>query len=75
MGVAMTHACPATRCPREVPDHLLMCGIHWRMVPPPYARAVNVAYARGAGLGTVALVRAQRAAIRVVNTRIGDPGD
>lgn len=67
----MTHLCPARTCPREVPDHLLMCGIHWRLVPRPYARAVNAAYAGGEGLGSTALLRAQQAAIRQVNTAIG----
>lgn len=68
----MTHACPARRCPRDVPDHLLMCGIHWRLVPAPMQRAVNTAYARGAGLGTDALYSAQMTAIRAVNNRIGE---
>jgi hypothetical protein len=44
-----THPCPATLCPREVPDHLLMCGIHWRMVQHSIQRAVNRAYDHGAG--------------------------
>jgi hypothetical protein len=65
-----THPCPATRCPREVPDHLLMCGIHWRMVQHSIQRAVNRAYDHGAGLGSAALRNAQRAAIRSVNDRI-----
>jgi hypothetical protein len=68
----MTHLCPARRCPREVPDHLLMCGIHWRLVPGPLARAVYAAYGRGEGLGTPELVAAQAAAIRTVNQAIGE---
>jgi hypothetical protein len=63
----MTHLCPARRCPREVPDHLLMCGIHWRQVPAPLQRAVNAAYDHGRGLGTLALAAAQTDAITAVN--------
>lgn len=61
------HLCPAKRCPREVPDHLLMCGIHWRIVPPPLQRAVTAAYDHGRGLGTLALLAAQTDAIAAVN--------
>ena len=67
----MTHLCPARTCPRLVPDHLLMCGIHWRLVPAPTKRAVNTAYDHGEGLGTPALTAAQDAAIRAVNRAIG----
>jgi hypothetical protein len=62
-----THPCPARRCPREVPEHLLMCGIHWRLVPRAFQRAVNAAYDSGRGMGSPALQSAQRAAIRAVN--------
>jgi hypothetical protein len=71
----MTHACPARLCPRDVPDHLLMCGIHWHMVPPPMQRAVNAAYDHGDGLGSAALRSAQMTAIRAVNNAIGDTAD
>jgi hypothetical protein len=63
----MTHLCPRRTCPREVPDHLLMCGIDWRTLPPALQRAVYAAYDHGAGLGTPALLAAQRAAIEYVN--------
>jgi len=64
----MPHACPARRCPRvNLPDHLLMCGPHWRRVPPPLQRAVTLAYDRGRGLGTLALLAAQTDAIMAVN--------
>lgn len=65
-----THPCPARLCPRSVPMHLLMCGIHWRMLPPAYQHAVNAAYRGGRGLGSPALVAAQRTAIRYVNDQI-----
>jgi hypothetical protein len=65
-----THPCPARRCPREVPDHLLFCGIHWRLVPRPLQRAVHAAWRGGAGRGSTELVTAQRLAIRAVNDLI-----
>ncbi len=65
-----THLCPARRCPRQVPDHLLMCGIHWRLVPPPIQRAVNAAYRGPESIGSPGLVAAQRAAIEAVNRRL-----
>jgi hypothetical protein len=71
-GAPMTHLCPARKCPREVPDHLLMCGPHWRLVPAPTKRAVNTAYDHGEGLGSAELTAAQDAAIRYVNRTIGD---
>jgi hypothetical protein len=67
-----THPCPARLCPRDVPGHLLMCGIHWRLVPAPMQRAVNAAYDHGQGLGTLALLHAQEAAIRAVNERTAE---
>jgi hypothetical protein len=70
-----THPCPARRCPRDVPDHLLMCGIHWRLVPGVNQRAVNAAYDHGRGLGTAALRAAQIAAINAVNRRLEEPSD
>ena len=68
----MNHPCPIRRCPREVPEHLLMCGIHWRLVSPPLQRAVYAAYRHGAGMGSLALLQAQRAAIRFANERVGE---
>jgi hypothetical protein len=47
-----------------------MCGIHWRLCPSVFQRAVNAAYDNGRGLGTAALRAAQRAAIDAVNNRI-----
>jgi hypothetical protein len=73
----MTHLCPTRRCPREVPDHLLMCGIHWRQVPRSMQRAVLTAYDHGRGLypngvPMPALASAQLAAIRAVNSLVED---
>lgn len=65
-----THRCPAWHCPRDVPDHLLMCRLHWRLVPAALQRAVNAAYHHGAGRGSAALLAAQTAAIRAVNRQL-----
>jgi hypothetical protein len=73
MSDTPTHRCPASRCPRDVPDHLLMCGLHWRLVPKPLARAVNAAYHGPESVGTPALVAAQVAAIRAVNRVLDQP--
>lgn len=70
----MTHLCPARRCPRTVPDHLLMCGIHWRLVPPLFQHAVWTAYDHGRGLGTDQLLIAQADAIAACNARLGYRG-
>jgi hypothetical protein len=70
-GPAGTHPCPAGPCPRAVPNHLLMCGPHWHMVPRPIQRAVNAAYHNPAqGIGSVQLFNAQRAAINAVNKQL-----
>lgn len=70
-----THPCPIRLCPRDVPMHLLMCGIHWRMCPAALQRSVNIAYDHKRGLGTARLLAAQRLAIRAVNDRIAVDGD
>lgn len=68
------HICPARRCPRNVQDHLLMCGIHWHQVPADLQAEVWRCYNHGAGLvngvPTRELVEAQRAAINAVNSRV-----
>lgn len=63
----MRHPCPAKHCPRDVPGHLLMCGICWRLVPPAIRRAVDAAYNHGDGLDSLALQQAQADAINAVN--------
>ena len=60
------HLCPVRVCPLQVPNRLLMCGQHWRMVPHEIQGAVYRAY-RGGPLGSIDLVRAQSAAIQAVN--------
>jgi len=71
------HQCPVARCPRRVPNRLLMCGIHWRLCPPHLQRAVNAAYDHGRGLMPnglpgPALAAAQVAAVRAVEARLAE---
>lgn len=40
------HSCPVKVCDEGVPDHLLMCKAHWRMVPADIQREVYQAYHR-----------------------------
>ena len=50
--------CPITRCPRQIPPHLLLCGFHWHMVPPALRAAVRSA-GEGACAAALASVREQ----------------
>lgn len=67
----MTHQCPAEKCGRNLPDHMLMCRPHWYMVPSDLRAAVWATYRNGAGVGTLPLWQAQRDAIEAVNGKIG----
>jgi hypothetical protein len=68
---AATHCCPVRRCTiTTLPPHLLMCGLHWRMVPPALRRHVTAAFDGGRGVGTLALFTAQAEAIVAVNDRL-----
>lgn len=67
----MTHPCPVRPCRvREVPDHLLMCGQHWRLVPAALKTAVYAAYDGPGSVGTPELMRAQADAIKAVHARL-----
>lgn len=60
----MSHPCPVSGClVTAVDDSKLLCRADWALVPEPVQRAVNLAYDRGRGLGTPALLAAQKAAI------------
>ena len=43
----MTHSCHARRCPVTVPPRMLMCPLHWRMVPKRLQRLVWDTYQPG----------------------------
>jgi hypothetical protein len=69
-----SHVCPVEHCILDVPNRFLMCGDHWHMVPIGLQRAVYAAYRRGEGVGTLALMDAQNAAVQAVNERLGYEG-
>jgi len=68
----MNHECPADRCSRSVPSHMLMCRNHWFMVPKPLRDDVWDAYAGGSGVGSDAHNEAIMAAIDAVNAKLGE---
>ena len=67
MPVGTTHACPAGDCTLQVGNDMLMCPAHWRLVPGAIQRAVQAAWRRGAGEGSLAHHSAITAAVRAVN--------
>ena len=69
-----THACPVDSCNRRVPDHMLMCGVHWKMVHPNLQRRLYGAWARGAGAGTEVHAEAMRECIEEVNWKLKQAG-
>lgn len=75
----MSHNCPVRKCGvTGLPDHLLMCGPHWGMVPRALQRPVYREYDQGRGVGANGLplpplAEAQLAAIMAVETRLGMP--
>jgi hypothetical protein len=70
----LTHICPILPCTRTVPRHWLMCGQHWRMVPPGLKAAVWAAYADGRGVGSRELAAAQSSAITAVREQLAATG-
>lgn len=68
------HKCCATGCEIPVAEHLLMCGPHWKKVPPEIAREVNVAYAALVD-ATKRHRRAAIAAVRAVRSLIIPVGE
>jgi hypothetical protein len=59
----MSHKCPVTGClVTAVDDSRLLCKADWALVAKPLQRAVNLAYGRGRGLGSPALLAPQKAA-------------
>jgi hypothetical protein len=64
------HRCPVGGCRvTDLPARLLMCAPHWHMVPPLLQRAVWDAYDHGRGVGSLALLHAQAAAIAAIHDR------
>jgi hypothetical protein len=46
------HQCFAKECHERVPDHMLMCYVHWQQVPKHLQRRVYRAYDHGWGIGS-----------------------
>lgn len=44
----MYHRCPAPRCNEQVPQHMLMCATHWRLVPLWIGQEVSSSWRAGA---------------------------
>lgn len=71
------HRCYARGCRTPVPPRLLMCGPHWRLVPPPLQAAVWATYRPGQEITkdpSRAYLDAAEAAIRAVAEREGARG-
>lgn len=66
----MTRHCPVHSCDHAVPLTLLMCPMHWRMVPGPIQAAVYRAWDNGLGAGTPQHNQARRAAIIAVERKL-----
>lgn len=64
------HECPITGCRINLPASKLMCLADWRKVPAPLQRAVYAAYDHGNGVGSLALLNAQQAAIHAVEAKL-----
>ena len=61
------HRCPVQGCGvTGLPARLLMCSAHWHQVPAELQRAVLDAYDHRRGVGTLALLHAQAAAIAAI---------
>lgn len=66
------HQCPIGGCTELLPPGKLMDLPHWRMVPPDQQSAVYAAYDHGAGVGSLALLNAQTAAIDAVEAKLAE---
>lgn len=69
---AGSHQCPARDCGQQVGPGRLMCRPHWYMVPRPLRDAMWATWRSGQGAGTEAHQLACDAAIRAVNSRLGE---
>lgn len=65
----MYHDCHAIECERQIAPSMLMCRVHWRMVPANLQREVWRTYRKGQEIDkkpSEAYMRAQMAAINHV---------
>lgn len=69
----MTHTCHIPNCSKPVKPELLMCLVHWRMVPEALKRDVWKCYRRGQcddKKPSIEYMAAARAAIDAVQTKL-----
>ena len=62
------HGCPVGDCNTRVPRELLMCPIHWQLVPARLKRALRRAWRGGQGAGTRAYRAAAQACIQAARS-------
>lgn len=68
------HQCPIGGCEDLLANSRLLCLSHWRMLPGYLRDAVYAAYDHGAGVGSLALLHAQTAAIDFVEAKLAAKG-
>ena len=66
------HTCAAQGCQHQIPQHLLMCMDHWRMVPVKLRRPVLATYRDRVRLRTVASALAWREAVAIAVAALAD---
>lgn len=65
-----SHVCPVGACSSQVPDHMLMCGRHWRLVSSNLQSRLYRAWARGRGAGSDEHAEAMRLCIEEVEHKL-----
>lgn len=72
MSGGAKHKCPVKDCPKDgLPQHILMCVRHWRLVPHDLQREVYRKWNNGLGYGSQDHLRACGAAIAAVEKKLG----
>ena len=61
-----THQCPGPGCKRRVPEHMLMCSIHWYQVPAQLQSAALVAWRNWRLTGAMEHIEAVRATVKAI---------
>lgn len=70
----MSHVCHADGCNKPIPPAMLMCFLHWKMVPKDLQRKIWATYKPGQEIRkdpTPAYMDAYRAAVEAVAVREG----
>lgn len=64
-----THKCPIPHCDCLISQHMLMCRLHWQLVPQDLRRRVYSGW--NEGRVRTGYLQARREAIRSVNFKLG----